>query len=284
VARGAAHCIADGRIVTDSGLPEIPTQGEPFLSPPPEALPSAPDLPAPSGTPWPTDPVSSAAPPVPPAFPAQPPYAAPPSAPPALGAQDNPNNAPVRVGFIEAIKRAYSKYATFSGRASRSEYWWFILFQQLVSIPLALLILLISNQLGSASTTSDPTGNLAVSGIGNLWSLVNFIPILAVTWRRLHDSNKSGWWYGAGMIGGVVATVVLAGAFIAHSVSNCSDESGCDVNNFAAPSAGLIGLVAVVALAYIAYAITMLVLVVRRGNEGANRYGPGYVTASNLGL
>jgi hypothetical protein len=86
------------------------------------------------------------------------------------------------------------------------------------------------------------------------------------------------------MIGGVVATVVLAGAFISYFVSNCSDESGCDVNNFAAPSAGLIGLVAVVALAYIAYAITMLVLVVRRGNEGANRYGPGYVTASNLGL
>jgi len=179
------------------------------------------------------------------------------------------------VGFIEAIKRAYSKYATFSGRASRSEYWWFILLQYLVSIPLEVLILLISNQLGSASTTSAPTGNLAVSGIGNLWSLANFIPILAVTWRRLHDSNKSGWWYGAGLIGGAVVGLLVTVGLIATVVSSCSSES-CSSGNLPGVPAGLIALGVALALAYLAYGITMLVFLVRRGDEGANKYGPGY--------
>jgi uncharacterized membrane protein YhaH (DUF805 family) len=67
------------------------------------------------------------------------------------------------VGFGEAISRGFTNYFTFSGRASRPEYWWWMLFTFLVSIiPLSIL--------------------------------VTFIPSLAVTSRRLHDIGKSGWW------------------------------------------------------------------------------------------
>ena len=265
-------------MVAESDFPDIPIHGEPALSPPPESIVSGSDV-APSGWPSPTE---SAAGPVPAVAAAQPPYAPPPTpyspppyAPPVMSAQDNPNKAPVHVGFVDAIKRAYSHYATFSGRASRSEFWWFYLLQMLVSVPLSALSLALSTQVSSGSSTSLPTGNLALSGIGNLWSLANFIPILAITWRRLHDSNKSGWWYGAGLIGGAVVGLLVTIGLIATVVSSCSSES-CSSGNLPGVPAGLIALGVALALAYLAYGITMLVFLVRRGDEGANKYGPGY--------
>ena len=226
-------------MVAESDSPDIPIHGEPALSPPPT------------------------------------PYSAPPYAPPVVSAQDNPSKAPVRVGFVDAIKRAYSHYATFSGRASRSVFLWFYLLQMLVSIPLSALGLALSTQVGFSSPTSLSTGNLALSGIGNLWSLANFIPILAITWRRLHDSNKSGWWYGAALIGGAVVGLLFTVALILFAVSNCSSGS-CSSGNLPGVPAGLIALGVALALAYLAYGITMLVFLVRRGDDGANKYGPGY--------
>lgn len=71
------------------------------------------------------------------------------------------------MGFPEAIKAVFSKYATFSGRARRSEYWWFVLLNFIVGcIPYVNLI----------------------------WGLVIFIPSLALCVRRLHDTGRSGWW------------------------------------------------------------------------------------------
>ena len=74
--------------------------------------------------------------------------------------------------FIEAIRTCFSKYADFSGCASRPEYWWWILFNVIVS---------------------------AVLYRTNVWldsvfSLATFLPTIAVTARRLHDTNRSGWW------------------------------------------------------------------------------------------
>lgn len=244
-------------------VPELPSVGDPVLTPPPAwdappSSPASPAMPPPEGAAWPAVPMQ---------------------APPVTGVQDNPNHAPVRVGFGEAIKRAYSRYATFSGRASLSEYWWFYLLQVLVTIPLTALGFLIPTQVSSGSTTSFATANIVVSGIANLWSLGNLLPVLAISWRRLHDTNKSGWWYGAGLIGSVVAAVLVVGAFIADFASICSTD-GCDGTNLPTPSAGLIGLVVVVGAASVLYGIAMLVFLIRRGDEGANKYGPGYSTTS----
>lgn len=74
--------------------------------------------------------------------------------------------------FLQAIKSCLGQYATFSGRASRSEYWWFFLFQVLAS--------LVSSVLGDA--------------INGVVVLLLLLPALAVGARRLHDIGRSGWW------------------------------------------------------------------------------------------
>ena len=76
------------------------------------------------------------------------------------------------------------KYAVFSGRAQRAEYWYFVLFSTIVSLVLMVL--------DAMTGTLDPqTGYGLLNG---LYTLAVFIPTLAVSVRRLHDIGKSGWW------------------------------------------------------------------------------------------
>lgn len=80
--------------------------------------------------------------------------------------------------------RVISNYATFQGRASRSEYWFFVLFNIFVAIG----AIIIDNVLGI--TFKDiPYGPVYI-----IYSLAVFIPGLAVSVRRLHDTGKSGWY------------------------------------------------------------------------------------------
>ena len=95
------------------------------------------------------------------------------------------------------------KYADFEGRARRSEYWLFSLFLWIV-----LLVLMVA--IGSAAQ-SDPHGPTVTSLVGVLmlcWAAV-IIPSLAVTVRRLHDIDKSGWWFLISFIPIVGAIVIL---------------------------------------------------------------------------
>ncbi|WP_027467485.1 DUF805 domain-containing protein [Deefgea rivuli] len=88
--------------------------------------------------------------------------------------------------FEESIKICFSKYADFKGRAIRSEYWWFALFTFLVSIALGMF-------------------SEVASG---LFSLATLLPSLAVGARRLHDTNRSGWWQLIGLVP-VIGWIVL---------------------------------------------------------------------------
>jgi len=84
--------------------------------------------------------------------------------------------------FTESIKTVvFKKYATFKGRASRSEYWWYSLFASLISLLGAVI----------ASTLYGDPSELTLFDIV---SLLLLLPGLAVSIRRLHDVNKSGWW------------------------------------------------------------------------------------------
>ena len=83
-----------------------------------------------------------------------------------------------------SIKTCFNKYATFSGRASRSEYWFFILFGILGGI----VTLIIDVMILDYSIESEYTP------INLIFSLILIIPSIAVACRRLHDVNKSGWW------------------------------------------------------------------------------------------
>ena len=79
--------------------------------------------------------------------------------------------------FMTAVRTTMSKYVDFSGRARRSEYWYFVLFNVLVSIVANVLDAALNSQL-----------------VGLLVSLALFLPGLAVSVRRLHDTDRSGWW------------------------------------------------------------------------------------------
>jgi uncharacterized membrane protein YhaH (DUF805 family) len=79
---------------------------------------------------------------------------------------------------------AYKRYADFNGRARRKEYWMFYLFYMITLIILSF----IDGFLGAYSTES---GMGLLSGI---FLLVSIVPYIALTTRRLHDTNRSGWW------------------------------------------------------------------------------------------
>lgn len=85
------------------------------------------------------------------------------------------------MGFTEAIKSCFSKFATFSGRASRSEYWYWVLFNVLVNVVIIILVV----------ASMDPTLLFAAGPIMIILQILFFIPTLAVTVRRLHDTGKS---------------------------------------------------------------------------------------------
>lgn len=80
--------------------------------------------------------------------------------------------------YISVLK----KYAVFSGRATRSEYWYFVL----ISFIISAILSVIDRVIGSASGTNLGT-------LGSIYSLAILIPALAVSARRLHDIGKSGW-------------------------------------------------------------------------------------------
>lgn len=88
------------------------------------------------------------------------------------------------MGFIEAVKICFAKYATFEGRASRSEYWWFALFYFLVMIVCGILAIPFAD---------SEAVFLFVMALMVIASLAMIVPIYAVSIRRLHDIGKSGW-------------------------------------------------------------------------------------------
>jgi len=83
------------------------------------------------------------------------------------------------------------KYATFNGRAGLSEYWWFILFLVLGNLVFSGLDSFLGTTAGFMYQ-----GNIEIktSLFNGIFSLLTFIPSIAVAARRLHDVNKSGWW------------------------------------------------------------------------------------------
>ena len=74
--------------------------------------------------------------------------------------------------FVESVQTCFRKYADFSGRASKPEYWWWVLFVVIASV----------------------AGQMIGDVVGGLVSLATLLPSIGVTTRRLHDIDKSGWW------------------------------------------------------------------------------------------
>ncbi|MBI1172030.1 DUF805 domain-containing protein [bacterium] len=94
------------------------------------------------------------------------------------------------MNFVEAVQAGYRNYVTFSGRASRSELWWWVLFQIVMNIVIAAIFGGGHMAMGEGAMRMHYEGGL----VANLWALANFLPGLSVGIRRLHDVDKSGWW------------------------------------------------------------------------------------------
>lgn len=146
--------------------------------------------------------------------------------------------------FPTAIKTCLvEKYATFEGRASRSEFWFFILFLSIISIIM------------DAALASFP--NIFMVSLYVIKSLALFLPNIAVVARRLHDGDNSGWWQ---IIPIIPAFFVFF--FLVVGVGG-----------------SVFGIFAVIGgISTVILGIALLVFLIQKGTEGENRFGPPVVT------
>ena len=86
------------------------------------------------------------------------------------------------MGFAEAVKSAFSNYASFSGRSARSAFWWWQLFNLIAGV----VTLIIDSSIFGFGSGYTP--------INWVYSIAVLLPSLAVAARRLHDIDRSGWW------------------------------------------------------------------------------------------
>ena len=147
---------------------------------------------------------------------------------------------------IDWAKRPIQKYSDFTGRAPRAEYWWYTL----AVIVAAIVIGIVEGILGLDGTVG-PYGLLSL-----VFMLALLVPGLAVTARRLHDTNRSGWW----MLIAVVPYALMAVLGIMAATSGS-----------AMGALAVVGLFSIVALIG---AIALLVFMVLPGTRGPNKYGP----------
>ena len=103
------------------------------------------------------------------------------------------------MGFTDAVRSGFENYVNFSGRSSRPAYWWWVVF--------AILVGIVANLLDFA---------IDVTIFSILVGLALFLPGLAVAVRRLHDTDRSGWWILIGLIP-VIGFIVLLVFFIQKS-------------------------------------------------------------------
>lgn len=151
------------------------------------------------------------------------------------------------------------RYAEFSGRSRRKEYWMFILFQMLVYVAL----MVVGSMVGAAAmmATADTSAlegaggaAIAIFAVYGLFSLAMLIPTIAVTVRRLHDTNRTGWWFLAPLI----PYAVMAGSIFILA----------DSPDMALAISAVAGIVALV------LGIVVLVFMFLNGTSGPNKYGP----------
>lgn len=183
--------------------------------------------------------------------------AQPPSVPP-LGTR--PAGAPpldqpyYRAPFGAAFKRFWQKYAIFTGRASRAEFWWWALTYFGINV-------LASIVMASAGALAGGGAPLVIVVCQTVWTAATILPFAALTWRRLHDSNHHGWW--------ALPFLVLAGlqsalnAFGVQSVVSTATSGGDPAAITVSVTTGILGL---------AFGVLILVLTLRPPNAAGHRF------------
>jgi uncharacterized membrane protein YhaH (DUF805 family) len=161
------------------------------------------------------------------------------------------------MNFLQSVRSVLSNYVTFSGRARRSEYWWFYLFTIVVSLVTAGI---------DAGLTAVVDNQVGI--VGTMASALLFLPSLAVTARRLHDTGRSGWWMvlplGPFLITFVLGLLVIFSALF--SATTDGDGGG--------PTVVLLVLLGGSGLLTLAACLVLLVFLCTDSDQGWNKYGP----------
>lgn len=116
-----------------------------------------------------------------------------------------------------AVRSVLAQYATFSGRASRSEYWWWVLFLVLVLLATQFVDYIVLMPLLGATAEQRHDGQ----PLSTLVAIATLLPSLAVGARRLHDTGRSGWWLLIGLVP-IVGTLALLFFFIQPGSSDAA--------------------------------------------------------------
>lgn len=193
--------------------------------------------------------------------------------------------------FVEAIRRFFLKYATFKGRASRSEFWFFVLFNAIVGTVLNI-----------AKWSLPREAKSFIIFLDVLWELAILVPYIAIAVRRLHDTNKSGTWLFApfgSMILGLILVISGIGSALFSMASHFDLDMMDDVSTPDLKPAGMgIFLIVLGLLVVLAGSILFIVLMVApedpRGvrfddprfvmNTGTVGYGPSAAEGFNQQL
>ena len=185
------------------------------------------------------------------------------------------------MNFIQSIGTCYRKYFTFSGRATRAEFWKFILFMFLILIVLVIVNSVIfgptltyqyasleAYQSGESPTSIKKT--YSDGYLGDIFFVISFFPLMAVTWRRMHDSGLPGYipllvWLV--FIIGMLAAMILTIGFDAFKSDLLADGQV----KVMAPSV----LWALIAFGSMLFTLGLnTYLLVRPSDPKINKYGP----------
>jgi len=119
----------------------------------------------------------------------------------------------------DAIRTVFSKYATFSGRAGRPEFWWWVLFVFIVQAVAGV----IDQSIYGPPQVTDQVMVYTWQPLSSLVALILLLPNIAVAVRRLHDTGRTGWWV-------LINIIPLIGALI--FIYFAVQPSDKDVNQF----------------------------------------------------
>ena len=162
------------------------------------------------------------------------------------------------VSFPEAIKSCLRQYVGFRGRATRAEYWWWVLGMVAATILLSILDGIIFGFDVDSASVFEP-----------LFWLATLLPSLAVTARRLHDIGRTGWWQlvwiAVGVFGALPFVVMLVVALVSAGISG-------DFNLGVIIGQVLVGLLISLAI-WIGLAVWQIWWLVTQGQAGPNRHG-----------
>lgn len=182
------------------------------------------------------------------------------------------------MGMIEATRTCLGKYVTFSGRAGRAEFWWFVLAMLVISLFAGVLDALLFGTITTTVTevvngeTREMTVETSRSVFGSIAQVALFLPGLAAAWRRMHDTGRRGivllvpW-----LISFATFVFLMAGVFGFALLESVGVDPGF-LRNLAA-SLGILGVITA-ALLQIAMAALILWWLTRPTQPGENEFGP----------